>query len=262
MNVVAEMLLTQPAPVAIWATLVLLSLPATLLLGSPEKLREPGRFLVESVAMLRRFQDRRTDRDQQRAEAVHRLRYADELTEAADRADRAAARWHEHWEGTVQQADTAFRAWQEADRQVTRDRAAAAFLMPLGRTPAEYADRERFLDRLVGDAVDRGDLPPAALAAALDGRDGWNSWLHPADQERALHRAIAEYRHQIHREAVAAEQAAWHDTQLALAARNSLRQEARSAVAQAELVRHLAPAPVRRTVAARRPMLAPATSGI
>jgi hypothetical protein len=258
MNVVAEMLLTQPAPVAIWATLMLLSLPAVLLLGSPEVLRDPGRYLVESVAVLRRSRDRRAE---QREEAVHRLRFADELTEAAERATRSAGRWHEHWQQAAQRAETAWQAWQDADRRVERDRAAAAIGMPIGRTPAEYADREHFLHRIVAGAVGRGDLPTAALVDAVAGH-GWNSWLHQADQERALHRAIAAHRHDLYRQAAAAEQHAWHDTQLAMSTRNSLRREARAAVAQADRVRNLAPAPERRTVTNRRPVLARAVSGV
>ena len=41
MNVVAEMLLTTPAPAAIWATLWILTLPAVLLLASTALYRTP-----------------------------------------------------------------------------------------------------------------------------------------------------------------------------------------------------------------------------
>lgn len=53
MNVVAEMLLNDPAPAAIWATLILLTFPALLLLGSPEAMRHPGRMLRDLIAGFR-----------------------------------------------------------------------------------------------------------------------------------------------------------------------------------------------------------------
>jgi hypothetical protein len=249
MNVVAEMLLTEPAPAAIWALLMLLSLPAMLLLASPEAVRDPRRFLLDSWSVVRRH---RAQRAGQQREAEHAVRFADELTVAAERAGQSATRWYEHWQQAEQGAETAWQAWQEAEQTAARSRAAAAFAMPAARTPAEYADRERFLHRAVGDAVGRDDLPAAAMAGALAGRGGWDARLHPVEQQLVLDRAVAAHRYHRYRQAVTAEQTAWHDTQLAHSTRDSLRREATVAVAEAAAVRHLVPAPRPTTEAARR----------
>ncbi|MGX6603344.1 hypothetical protein ACWKSP_14550 [Micromonosporaceae bacterium Da 78-11] len=238
MNVVAEMLLNEPAPAAIWATLMLLSLPAMLLLGSPEAIRNPGRFLVESVSVLRRHRAR-VAREQ--AEAVHAVRYADELTVVAERGAEAARRWHELWQESTQRTETAWQVWQDAEQALARTRAASAFAMPAARTPAEFVDRERFLHRALGAAVDRGDLPADTLTDALAGGGAWNAWLHPADQERAVDQAVATHKQHLYLQAVAAEEGAWHDVRLAASGRDSLQREAVAAVGRATAVRHLVP---------------------
>jgi hypothetical protein len=254
MNVVAEMLLSDPAPMMIWGLLMIVSLPALLLLGSPEAVRNPGQFLIESWSVLRR---ERCRRERERQEALHTVRYAAELTVAAERATEAAARWHEYWQETEFSADAAWRAWQDAEQQLTRSRAAAAFTMPAARTPGDYADRERFLHHTVAEAVSRGDLPATALGDALTGHGGWNPWLHPVDQELAVRRAAAAHRHGLYQAAVMAERCAGHDTRLAVSTRDSLRREAGVAVAQAVAVRNLIPVP-RQSAAGRRPVFAQA----
>ncbi|WIM97495.1 hypothetical protein ACTOB_001023 [Actinoplanes oblitus] len=52
MNMVAEMLLNEPAPVAIWGVLWLATVPAMMVLSSPAKLRNPGRALADAWAFL------------------------------------------------------------------------------------------------------------------------------------------------------------------------------------------------------------------
>ncbi|MGX6601625.1 hypothetical protein ACWKSP_05725 [Micromonosporaceae bacterium Da 78-11] len=257
MNVVAEMVLTEPTPALIWAMLMLLSLPAMLLLGSPQALHNPGRFLVDSVAVLRRHRDRRVLRHQ---EAENTVRYADELTVAAARATQAAAQWHERWQETEHGAETAWQTWQDAEQLLTRTRGAAAFATSIARTPAEYADRERFLHRTVRDAVDRGDLPATALTDACAGRGGWNPWLHPAEQELAVRQAVAAHRHHLYLQAAAAERTAWHDTVLAASTRASLQQEALTAMARAARIRTAPSTRKPTTSTARRPAFARATA--
>ncbi|BCJ44746.1 hypothetical protein GCM10010168_15590 [Actinoplanes ianthinogenes] len=52
MNMVAEMLLNEPAPVAIWGALWLATVPAMVVLASPAKVRNPGRALADAWAFL------------------------------------------------------------------------------------------------------------------------------------------------------------------------------------------------------------------
>ncbi|GGN64149.1 hypothetical protein GCM10010112_24130 [Actinoplanes lobatus] len=173
------------------------------------------------------------------AEAVEAQRYAVEVLVAATRAAEAADRWREHWRQTDQAAAEAWQSWQDAEERLARIRTAAAFRTPrTRRTVAEYADRARFLHRAAAAAVERGDLPATVLADLASGEGGWNPKLHPVDQELVLGRAIAAVRHQLYRWAAATEATAWHDAQLAVAARDSLRREANAASARAEARRH------------------------
>ncbi|WP_328472993.1 hypothetical protein OHA21_11345 [Actinoplanes sp. NBC_00393] len=212
--------------VALRAFLTVLSLPAALLLAGPRLRRET---------------------------AAEAQRYADEVRVAATRADDAAQRWQHVWRQSEQHADEAWQAWQDAEQQWERTRAGAAFRVPLSfHTPSEYADRERFLHRAVAAAVGRGDLPATVMADLAAGHGGWNPRLHPVEQELVLHRAIAAVRYHLYRQAVAAEQTAWHDAELAIAARDSLRREADAAAARAAGQSAIAPGRERRAVAAAR----------
>ncbi|AEV84082.1 hypothetical protein ACWT_3059 [Actinoplanes sp. SE50] len=218
------------ASVAIWLVLLLFALPALLLLANPQAVRHPREFALEALGLAR-----------SRREAAELARYAEEIQVAADRADHAAQRWQEHRQRAETHAADTWHAWQAAEQRLTRARAAAAFAPPDSpRTAAEYADRERFLHRSVRAAVDRGDLPSAALPAAIAGRDGWNPRLHPADQELILLTAVTAHRRTIHRQATVAERTAAHDARLAAATRHSLRREAAT-------LRRFLPAPERRT---------------
>ncbi|BBH68481.1 hypothetical protein ACTI_51660 [Actinoplanes sp. OR16] len=232
MNVFAEMFLDAPAaPITIWAVLMVLSLPALLVLASPQAVRDPLRAATETFGFLRRY---RQEREQRQEEAVAAVRYAGEIAVAADRAGVAAQRWHECWRQADEHASLAWQRWQDAEQQLTRVRAGAAFRPAWSsRTPSEYADRESFLLRTVGAAVSRGDLPADALT-------GFDPRLHPVEQELAVQRAIVAHRWELHLRAQEAEKAAWHDSQLATATRDSLRRETGEAAAQAAaLYRHL-----------------------
>ncbi|WP_433831270.1 hypothetical protein ACQP2E_13045 [Actinoplanes sp. CA-015351] len=221
-------------PVTIWAVLMLLSLPALLMLASTRAIVDPRRTALETFGFLRR---RHEERERRQNEAVAAERYAGEVTVAADRATLAAQRWHESWQQAEETAGLAWQRWQDAEQQVARARAGAAFRPAWSlRTPSEYADRERFLLRTVHAAVDRGDLPGDALTAiAFDAR------LHPVEQEFAIARAVAAYRQQVCRDAQIAEQTAWHDAELALAARDSLRIEAGEATVRAAVLTRYLP---------------------
>lgn len=239
MNPVAEMLLNEPAPAAIWATLMLLCLPALILLSSPHDLRHPRLTLLHAVGTVRRRGELRRRR---RAEAIETIRYADEMRVASGQAVLAAERWQQRHEQAEEQAAAAWQAWQEADSEVTRLRAAAAFANPwTAPTPAEYADRERYLHRAVRTAAARGDLPATAVADALAGQ-GWDARLHPFDQDVALARATVAHRRECYRRAAGAAVTAAHDAYLAVRSRDSLRREYVAAAVRAAEAHRLVPA--------------------
>jgi hypothetical protein len=256
MNPVAEMLLNEPAPAAIWATLMLLCLPALILLGSPHGLRHPRLTLLQAFGMVRRGGELRRGevRRRLRAEALETIRYADEMRVASAQAMVAAQRWQERHEQAEEQAAAAWQTWQEADSELTGLRAAAAFANPwTAPTPAEYADRERYLHRAVRAAAGRGDLPADAL-----GGPGWDARLHPFDQDVALARAIVAYRRECYHRAAAAVAAAAHDAHLAARSRDSLRREYVTAAVRAAEAHQMAP--VTRPVSAARPVVRPQTA--
>ncbi|MFI7600233.1 hypothetical protein [Actinoplanes sp. NPDC049681] len=227
MNVVADMLLT-PAPAVIWATLMVLTLPALLLLGSPAGMRHPRQAARELVTAVRGHREHlRAERSRQAAEAARAQRYAEEVRVAADRAAATAERWQEVWQRSTEEVDAAWQAWLDADARLRRAVAAAAWGSPAPvPTCDEYAARERFLHRAVVAAADRGDLPAVAVADALAGRNGWDPRLHPVDQELVIARAAVAWLRQRCQRAVVAERAAWHDAELARRTRDSLLREA------------------------------------
>jgi len=253
MNPVAEMLLSEPAPAAIWGTLMLLCLPAVFLLASPHSLRHPRLALLDVVGAVRR---RGEDRRRRQAEAVETLRYAEEMRVAADQAITAADRWQQRRDRAASRTASAWQAWQDADSTLTRLRAAAAWGTPwTAPTPAEYADRERYLHRAVRAAVTRGGLPESALTDALAGR-GWDPRLHPLDQDLAIAHAVVAHRRDCYDRAAAAEATATHDAHLAIRSRDSLRREYIAAAVEAANVHHLAPTTRPQPRSGRRPVLA------
>ncbi|BEL09614.1 hypothetical protein Q0Z83_078050 [Actinoplanes sichuanensis] len=228
MNILAEMLLAEPTPMAIWAALMLLTLPALVVLANPDGVRNPGTALLEAANFVRRTRRRRAERRAaESAEAQAAVRYALEVRVAATQAAEAVERWQAHWRAAADRVDATWAAFRVADARRARSRQAAAFGTPwTPQDPAEYAARERFLHEGVRAAVSRAELPVSALADALAGRAGWDPRRHPAEQEVVLERACAEHLERLHRAAVVAERAAWHDTRLACRGRDSLRREA------------------------------------
>ncbi|MDY7087945.1 MAG: hypothetical protein SYR96_22920 [Actinomycetota bacterium] len=274
MNVVAEMLLTDPAPAAIWATLILLTFPALLMLGSPEAMRHPGRTLRDLLTALRSARlfagrtppspyastpalpahDGSTRHLPTRSPCAGDVssQYVSEVRVAAERAAVAAQRWQELWEQAEATVNTAYESWLDADARLRKAMVAARWGTPWSApTCEEYAARERFLHRAVAAACDRGDLPAAALADALAGRNGWDARLHPVDQELVIAKATATYRRHCYDTAVAAELTARHDADLAHRTAGSLAHEALAAPFPA-VPSPATPAP------ARRPMAVPA----
>ncbi|SDT69065.1 hypothetical protein [Actinoplanes derwentensis] len=234
MNILAEMLLTEPAPMAIWGTLMLFTLPALVVLANPDGVRNPHLALRDTANFVRLHRERQRERRARwEAETAQAVRYAQEVRVAATQAAEAVDRWQAHWQAASEQVDAAWSAWQAADARWARSRATAAFGAPwTPRNPAEYADRERFLHRRLRSAVSCGELP---VTAPADVR--WDATLHPVEQEMALHQAYAAHREWEHAAAVAAERAAWHDVQLSRRSRDSLLREAARAEAQALVTR-------------------------
>jgi hypothetical protein len=231
MNIFAEMLLNEPAPMAIWAVLMLLTLPALVVLANPDGVRNPRLALLETANFVRRHRERRAARRARwLAEVARTARYAQEVRVAATRAGEAVQRWQEHWQAAADRVDVTGEAWRKADARWTRSRTAAAFGVPwTPQDPAEYASRERFLHEEVRAAVSRAELPVTALADVLAGRAGWDARLHPVEQELVMHRASAAHLERMYLAAIAAERAAWHDVQLARRGRDSLQREAQLA---------------------------------
>jgi hypothetical protein len=236
MNVVAEMLLREPAPVAIWGALMLLALPALVLLASPVGLSRPRLAFLHTARTLGRL---RAQRQVRLREAEGIVRYAGEVRAAAERAEHGAQRWLEHWETAEQRVKQLWLDRQDVQDRLERLRGAAAFRNPYTvPSPAEYAARERWLHRAVAAAAERGELPASAVADALAGR-GWDARLHPFDQDLAVLRAaVIHLRAEYHR-AVASEESAWHDTQLARRTADDLRREAATATVHAASAQEL-----------------------
>ena len=174
MNTLAELLLNEPTPMAIWAVLILLTLPALVVLANPDGVRNPRLALVEAATFVRGTGVRREQRRAVRvAEEARVVRYAQEIRVAATQAGEAVDRWQAHWQEAADRVDATLAAWQDADARWARSRTAAAFGAPwTPQSPAEYAARERFLHEQVRAAVVRDDLPAGAVDDALAGHAG------------------------------------------------------------------------------------------
>lgn len=175
---------------------------------------------------------------------VDLTRYAEEVAVAADRAATNSRRCREQWVVERDRAEAAWSAYQAADDAARRLAAAAALPAPrTPRTPAEYADRERYLHRAAMAAYWRAELPVDALLDVLDHRNGWDPRRHPVEQEAILRRVVRDRLFAAHRVTAAREQAAWRAAEAAAEAAARLRREA---LAAAQRAGQVPPAPVRR----------------
>ncbi|SBT51255.1 hypothetical protein [Micromonospora auratinigra] len=162
-------------------------------------------------------------------EARERARYARELEVAAARATATAERRRTEWLAAQEEVEEAWQAYEAAEEQVRRLAAAAALPLPrTARTPAEYADRERWLHRAALDAQWRKDITVEQLSDIL-GHQGWDPRRHPVEQELLLRRLIRDNVRARQDAARTREQAAWRAAELAAAAARSLRDEAYAA---------------------------------
>jgi hypothetical protein len=212
----------------IWVLLVLSALFSLLLFKS--KVADPESATAKTP---------RTEPDpaRERRHTAHTqelIRYAREVTVAADRAAAMAARRREEWLATQSQLDEAWQAYEASEAEARRFSLAAALPTPkAANTPAEYAYRERFLHRAAMSACSRKQLSALDLSDALAHREGWDPKRHPADQEVVLRRAIRDCMWAGYSSATKRERAAWQSADVANEAMTSLREEARLATARA-----------------------------
>ncbi|MFR9775847.1 hypothetical protein ACL02O_07270 [Micromonospora sp. MS34] len=164
-----------------------------------------------------------------RERSRERARYAQEIEVAAGRAAASAERRRAEWLAVQEEVEQAWQAYEAAERDVRRLAAAAALPLPrTARTPAEYADRERWLHRAATAAQERGEITVEQLSDIL-GQRGWDSRRHPVEQELLLRRLVRDNVRARHGAVQEREQAAWRAAELAAAAARSLRDEAYAA---------------------------------
>ncbi|WP_204036878.1 hypothetical protein [Micromonospora qiuiae] len=214
----SAVLLDVPRAAAIWLSLlgVMLLAVAGLLLR-PRHLRFDAGARIRDAALPApdEHADRQRDQD----------RWAEEVAVAADRADATARRRRDEWIAAQDEAEQAWQAYEAAEANVRRLSDAAAMPLPqTPRTPAEYADRERWLHRAALNAYWRRELSVEQLSDVFAHR-GWDPRLHPVEQELMLRRAVRDHLFAQQRAAREREQAAWRAAELAGAAARSLREE-------------------------------------
>lgn len=251
-TVLYRFLTEVPEAAAIWSALLLLALGLlAVLVARPE--RDDGTDPVPDPVA------------EDAARRADLRRYADEVAVAAAGAAQTARRRREQWLAAQDEADRAWRAYDEAEGAARRFAGAAALPAPhTPRTPAEYAARERWLHHATMAAHWRGDLTARQLADVLAHRNGWDPRRHPAEQEIVLARAVREGRRAGWAAAAERERRAWRDAELAAEAARTLAAEAYAAAGAlrpalpgdaAATVRgrdEAAPAPVPATVSGAR----------
>ncbi|MGY0006340.1 hypothetical protein [Micromonospora sp. I033] len=218
-TVLYHFLTEVPEAAAIWSALLVLALGVLAVLVA-----RPERDGVADPAP-----------DPAAEEAARRAdlrRYADEVAVAAAGAAQTARRRREQWLTAQDEADRAWRAYDEAEGAARRFAGAAALPAPhTPRTPAEYAARERWLHHAAMAAHWRGELTARQLADVLAHRNGWDPRRHPAEQEIVLARAVREGRRAGWAAAAERERRAWRDAELAAEAARPLAAEAYAATA-------------------------------
>ncbi|MCX4387040.1 hypothetical protein OG777_08870 [Micromonospora peucetia] len=223
-NVFSSVLLDVPRAAVIW--LSLLGVVAVTVAGL---LLRPGRLRFAAGSRIRRAA---MPSELERAEETReRSRYAEEVSVAAERSATTAARLRAEWLTAQEEVEAAWQAYEAAEADVRRLTVAEAMPLPrTGRTPAEYAERERFLHRAALDAYWRKDLSVEQLSDVFAHRNGWDPRLHPVEQELVLRRAVRDNLLARQRTAREREQAAWRAAELAAESAGSLRDEAFAAV--------------------------------
>jgi hypothetical protein len=156
-------------------------------------------------------------------------RYADEVAVAADRAAATVERRRAVWAAAQAELDTAWLAYDEADRSARAAAKACAYpMLSKRRKPGENVDRQRYLHHAAMAACRQRDLSIAQLNDVLAHR-GWNPRLHPVQQEVALRQAVREHRLAGYLAAQERERAAWREAERSADSLRSLRLEAAAA---------------------------------
>ncbi|MBB4956894.1 hypothetical protein [Micromonospora polyrhachis] len=230
-TVLYNFLLEVPRAALIWLALMLLAMLATAgLVARPSRDRAGDRMRVRAAA---------GRHAQLVAETQEASRYAEEVAVAAERATATAKRRRAEWLTAQEEAEAAWRAFDAADVALRRVGAAAALPVPrTPRTPAEYADRERYLHRAATAAFWREELSVVELGDVLAHRHGWDPRRHPVEQEVMLHRAVRARLLLRQQTAAERERAVWRAADIAAASARSLRDEAYAAAQRAGQTRH------------------------
>jgi hypothetical protein len=229
MNLAAHVLVSNGAQLAgIWLVLIALAVASLIELNA-----EPRQGLLSRAAAAfgDYLDDRREQRIRRAEQAAEAARYAREIAVVAAAATVTVQRRREQWHEAQQQQDDAWAACQEAGERVTAARRVAAFdSYAVAYLPMQFAVRERYLRTAATAAHRRGEISGRQLVDALAHRNGWNPALHPADQDVALAQAGRDHLRQAYQRVVAAERAAWHETEIAVVAARTLRHEAGIAI--------------------------------
>lgn len=215
-----------PQAAGIWlALLAVAAVAVAALIVRPDRFRSVLGDRISEAAMPSSFE--------LAEEARERARYAQEVAVAAERATTTAERRRTEWLAVQEEAEATWRAYEAAEEDVRRLAAAAALPLPrTPRTPAEYADRERWLHRAALDAQWRQEITVEQLSDIL-GHRGWDPSRHPVEQELLLKRLVRDNLRTRQQAAREREQAAWRAAELAAAAARSLREEAYTATGRA-----------------------------
>ncbi|WP_205808761.1 hypothetical protein [Micromonospora sp. HNM0581] len=219
----SSVLLDAPRAAAIWFGLIgVVSLAVTGLLLRPRLFRLEVGTRIREAALPSPPDLREQRRDQER--------WAEEVMIAANRADTTARHRRDEWLVAQDEAEQAWRAYEAAEANVHRLSGAAGMPLPqTARTPAEYADRERWLHRAALDAYWRRELSVEQLSDVFAHR-GWDPRRHPVEQELMLRRAVRDHLRNRQRAAREREKAAWRAAELAAASARSLHEEAVAAL--------------------------------
>ncbi|BCJ58862.1 hypothetical protein [Micromonospora endophytica] len=214
----SAVLLDVPRAAVIWLSLLgVIMLAVAILALRPRLLRFDAGARIRDAALPSpdEHADRQRDQD----------RWAGEVAVATDRAEATARRRRDEWLTAQDEAEQAWQAYEAAEANVRRLADAAAMPLPqTPRTPAEYAERERWLHRAALDAYWRRELSVEQLSDVFAHR-GWDPRLHPVQQELMLHRAVRDHLFARQQAAREREQAAWRAAELAGAAAHNLREE-------------------------------------
>lgn len=229
-TVLSAVLIDAPRAAAIWFALMLLAAITStgLVTGRIHSRIDGGR--VRRAAL--------PEEIQHKPEIKELARYAQEVAVAAERAAVTAGRRREEWLAIQAKTEAAWWAYDSADAAARRLTAAATLPIPrTPQTPAEYAERERYLHRAALTAYWRRELTVEELSDVFAHRDGWDPRRHPVEQELHLGKRVRANLLAAYRAAAERERKAWREAEMAAVAAQSLQEEARTAAERAEQAR-------------------------